>query len=128
MMLSEIATYLAGQSIGTVDTDLFVGFMPDSPESCVCLYEYAGKRPEWTHDKKKWMCPGLQVVGRGSVYATVRAKLQAIEDLLDGLTNTTIGSSFYRDIWTDQSVIPLGWDKGLLKLAQNYAIKVRKED
>jgi hypothetical protein len=128
MMLSEIATYLAGQSIGTVDTDLFVGFMPDAPESCVYLDEYAGSPPEWTADGKKLMNPGLQIVARGTVYSTTRAKLQAIEDLLDGITNTTIGASFYVSIWAGQSIIPMGWAKGLVKLAQNYRIKIRKED
>lgn len=128
MMLSEIAEYLEDEAVGTVDADLFVGFMPDSPASCVCLYEYGGSPPDWTGDLKKHMNPGLQVVGRGSVHATVRAKLQVIEDLLDGLVNTTIGSSFYVSIWAAQSVTPLGWDKGLVKLAQNYRIKVRKED
>jgi hypothetical protein len=128
MMLSEIAEYLEDEAIGTVDTDLFVGFMPDAPENCVYLDEYAGGPPEWTADGKKIMNPGLHVEARGNVYSTVRAKLQAIEDLLDGITNTTIGSTFYISIWTPQSIIPMGWDKGLVKLAQNYRIKVRKED
>jgi hypothetical protein len=128
MMLSEIATHLATGGIGTVDMDLFVAFMPDSPTSCVCLYEYAGSPPDWTQDGKKHMNPGLQVVARGTVHATARAKLQAIEDLIDGVVNTTIGTSFYVGIWAAQSVVPLGWDKGLVKLAQNYRIKVRKED
>jgi hypothetical protein len=128
MMLSEIAEYLEDEAIGTVDTDIFVGFMPDDPADCICLYEYAGSAPDWTGDGKKHMNPGLQVVGRGNVHATVRAKLQEIEDLLDGLVNTTIGTSFYVGIWAAQSIVPLGWDKNLVKLAQNYRIKVRKED
>jgi len=128
MMLSEMAVYLKDKGVGTVDTDIFVGFMPDSPESCVCLYEYAGKIPIWTHDGKKLMRPGLQVVARGSVYSTVRAKLQEIEDLLDGITNTTIGSTFYLSIWASQSVIPMGWEKNLVNVSQNYGVEHRKED
>jgi len=38
-MLMEIGAYLATKSIGTVGTDIFLGWMPDQPDNCIALFE-----------------------------------------------------------------------------------------
>ena len=91
-MLSEIGAYLATKSIGTVGTDIFLGLMPDQPDNCIALFEYAGSPPDlhWNGEY-----PGLQVRVRNKSYAQGRAKIGEIMTLLHGLHETTLSSTRY---------------------------------
>ncbi len=40
-MLEQISAYLEAQGIGTAD-DICIGLMPDQPDDCIALFEYAG--------------------------------------------------------------------------------------
>ncbi|HZK24134.1 MAG TPA: minor capsid protein [Oscillospiraceae bacterium] len=86
-MLTEISTYLKNQ-----DTDIFLGLMPDQPDNCVALFEYAGSPPDlhWNGEY-----PGLQVRVRDKSYAAGRAKIGHIMRVLHGLTETVLGSTRY---------------------------------
>jgi len=121
MMLKEIRDYLAT----AITSDSFsYGYMPDEPISVVTLYEYAGKPPEFTHDGKKLGHPGLQVIARGSDYKLVRERLEAIEAILNAVVNQSIGGTVYQRIFALQSAFPVpGWEKGHVRLAQNYGIE-----
>ena len=81
-MLTEIGAYLATENVGTVGTDIFLGLMPDQPDNCVSLFEYAGSPPDlhWAGEY-----PGLQVRVRSVSYPAGRAKIGEIVDLLHGL-------------------------------------------
>ena len=87
-MLSEIGAYLATKSIGTVGTDIFLGLMPDQPDNCVTLFEYAGSPPDlhWNGEY-----PGLQVRVRNKSYAAARTKIGEIMTALHGLYEQTLG-------------------------------------
>lgn len=81
-MLTEISAYLATQDIGTVGTDIFLGLLPDQPDNCIALFEYAGSPPDlhWNGEY-----PGLQVRVRGTSYAAARAKIGDVMGALHGL-------------------------------------------
>ncbi len=87
MMLKEIGTYLATKSIGTVGTDIFLGLMPDQPDNCIALFEYAGNPPDlhWNGEY-----PGLEVRVRNTSYAAARTKIREIMDELHGLYEQTL--------------------------------------
>ena len=87
MMLKEICAYLQSQGIGTLETDLFWGLMPDKPDSCIALFEYAGSPPDlhWNGEY-----PGLQVRVRNKSYADARTKIREIMDELHGLYEQTL--------------------------------------
>ena len=72
MMLNDIGTYLQYQGIGTLGADLFLGLMPDQPDNCIALFEYAGSPPDlhWNGEY-----PGLQVRVRNKSYAAARTKI-----------------------------------------------------
>ena len=81
MLLSEIAAYLALQpGLGAVGAYIRVGFMPDTPNSLLTVYEYGGAPPEGglgvTGIQYEW--PGVQIVCRGEPndYAGPRAKIE----------------------------------------------------
>ena len=86
-MLTEISAYLATQNVGTVGTDIFLGLMPDQPDNCVALFEYAGSPPDlhWNGEY-----PGLQVRVRNTSYAAARTKIGEIMTALHGLYEQTL--------------------------------------
>jgi hypothetical protein len=87
-MLSDIGTYLQSQGIGTLGADLFLGLMPDQPDNCIALFEYAGSPPDlhWNGEY-----PGLQVRVRGTSYEAARSKIGEIMTALHGLYEQTLG-------------------------------------
>ena len=87
-MLREIGAYLATKSIGTVGTNIFLGLMPDQPDNCIALFEYAGSPPDlhWNGEY-----PGLQVRVRNTSYAAARSKIGEIMTALHGLYEQTLG-------------------------------------
>ena len=91
-MLREIGAYLATKSIGTVGTDIFLGLMPDQPDNCIALFEYAGSPPDlhWNGEY-----PGLQVRVRNKSYAAARTKIGEAMTALHGLHETVLGGTRY---------------------------------
>jgi hypothetical protein len=91
-VLTEISAYLKGQGIGTPGTDIFLGLMPDQPDNCIALFEYAGSPPDlhWNGEY-----PGLQVRVRGTSYAAARTKIEQIRDLLHGLHDKKLSGTRY---------------------------------
>lgn len=91
-MLKEIGTYLATKSIGTVGTDIFLGLMPDQPDNCIALFEYAGSPPDlhWNGEY-----PGLQVRVRGTSYEAARTKIGEAMTALHGLHEQTLSGARY---------------------------------
>lgn len=45
--LTDLAERLEDEGVGTVGTDIFVGRMPDQPDSCVALTSYIGDPPRF---------------------------------------------------------------------------------
>lgn len=111
-ILDEIATYLAIKNIGTVDTDIFKGFMPDQPDNMVALFEYAGNPMELTMGTGDPTLerPGLQVRVRNTSYPTGRAKIEQVVDILHGLTEQVLGGKRYLLIRANQSPASMGLD------------------
>ena len=91
-MLKEIGAYLATQNVGTVGTDIFLGLMPDQPDNCTALFEYAGSPPDlhWNGEY-----PGLQVRVRNTSYAAARAKIGEIAKELHGLHEQMLSGTRY---------------------------------
>lgn len=92
MMLNEIGTYLQSQGTGTLGTDLFLGLMPDQPDNCIALFEYAGSPPDlhWNGEY-----PGLQVRVRNKSYAMARSKIGEVMEKLHGLHGQTLSGTRY---------------------------------
>ncbi|MDD3921343.1 MAG: minor capsid protein [Eubacteriales bacterium] len=123
MLLAEIGAYLAANGIGTVGTTIFYGQMPETPDVCVALFEYAGEPPESTHDRQHYEKPGLQVLVRGTSYATARTTIASIETLLHTLANTTLTGTKYLFVRAVQSPFIFDRDgQNRVTLAQNYIV------
>jgi len=92
VMLKEIGTFLQSQGIGTLGANLFLGLMPDQPDNCIALFEYAGSPPDlhWNGEY-----PGLQVRVRDKSYQAGKAKIEQIVRVLHGLHETVLGGTRY---------------------------------
>jgi hypothetical protein len=91
-MLSDIGNYLQAQGIGTLGTNIFLGLMPDEPDNCIALFEYAGSPPDlhWNGEY-----PGLQVRVRNKSYAAARTKIGEAMTALHGLHEQTLSGTRY---------------------------------
>lgn len=100
VMLRDIAQLLQTGGIGTLGADLFLGQLPDSPDNCVAVFEYAGGPPDlhWGGEY-----PGLQVLVRNKSYEAGRAKIEAAKNVLHGLAETKVNNHRYLLIRANQS-------------------------
>jgi len=91
-MLRDIGIFLQSQGIGTLGADLFLGLMPDQPDNCVVLFEYAGSPPDlhWPGEY-----PGLQVRVRNKSYKAARTKIGEVMTSLHGLHEIVLGGTRY---------------------------------
>ncbi len=91
----DIAEYLEDQLIGTVGTNIFVGRLPETPDTCIALYDYGGSPPDlcWEGDY-----PSLQVRVRDDDYLTGWTTANTIKTTLHNLTYQTIETHLYYHI------------------------------
>lgn len=129
MLLDEVSAYLAANGIGTVGTDIFLGFMPDKPDACVTLYETGGLEPYRAMRSAAGQPvaerPGLQVVCRNTTYeyVTARAKAKSVNALLDGLGDVTMTGTRYLWMAARQSPFLMGRDENTrVMIAQNFDV------
>lgn len=113
--LNSIADYLTTNSLGTQGTDLFINTMPDNTALVTTLSEYEGSFNETFGSGMAISVPSLQVRVRGAAedYATPRARIRAIQDLLLAVTNTTINGTTFLRIRPQSTVLNLGQDERL---------------
>jgi hypothetical protein len=91
-VLTEIGAYLATKNVGAVGADIFLGLMPDQPDNCIALFEYAGSPPD-LHWEGEY--PRLQVRVRDKSYAAARAKIGTVAALLHGLHEQVLSDTRY---------------------------------
>jgi len=77
----------------TIGTNLFLSKMPDTPDTCVCIYEYQGSAPLMTFGATAIQIdrPSVQISVRAARddYATARDLAQALRTLVSGIVNET---------------------------------------
>ena len=124
MLLEDIGQYLQSNAVGIVGTDIFYGYLPNSPDDCIVLFEYAGEPSEYAHDGSSVEKPGLQVRVRNVSYSSGRSKIDQIKNVLNLITNRVVGETFYLSIIANQSPIGLGRDtQGRSEFVINFSIK-----
>lgn len=88
MLIDDIAQHLHNQGIATLGTNLFKSYMPDGPDSAVCVIDTGGVAPERELDFKS---PTFQVYIRSTTYALGKAKLDSVRDVLHGKSMQNLG-------------------------------------
>lgn len=114
-MLEALAARLQSASVAVAGTDLFLGLMPNSPDECVALYEYAGAQPlEVLVDNSATLeRPSVQVMTRAgrNDYPAARALMVAVRDALTDITNETISGETFLRVSQISSINALGVDE-----------------
>lgn len=112
MLLEELASCLVTAGLGTLGTDLFLGYQPDTPDVCVSLHETGGLAPRYITNAP-WPSverPSVQVFVRDPLYLAARSRLSAIARTLNALTNTSVQGARYLSVRPLQAPISLGRD------------------
>lgn len=114
MMLEALASRLQSASVAVPGTDLFIGLMPNSPDVCVALYEYAGEQPlEVLRDNAATLeRPSVQVMVRASRndYPTGRSLIEVVRDNLTDITDVTIDGVRFLRVSQVSSINAVGTD------------------
>lgn len=129
-ILEAVGDYLQAQAQGTLGTNLFLAVMPESPDSCVCVFETAGFAPQFTMGPAAVAVdqPGLQVICRAvrGDYPAARDKADAIRLLLGALLDTTVSGVNIMRIAPEGAVLPMGEDEnGRPMVSVNFSCAVR---
>lgn len=99
MTLNEIGAYLQANGVGTVGTDIFLDRMPETPDTCIALFEYGGSPTHRTMNA----LPGtanaevvrIQILCRAATHVTARSKARSIFALLDHYDGTLSSVTYY---------------------------------
>lgn len=94
-VISDVAEYLEGQSLGTVGTDIFESYLPDSVNSCIGVFDTGGLQPDHDLPTKE---PTFQVLIRAISYSAGKTKLDSVRSALHKQANVTLfsgGTYFY---------------------------------
>lgn len=130
-ILESVGDYLVTNSLGALGTDLFLGTLPESPDTCVAIYENSGTPPSFTMGTGGIVIdyPMLQVICRAGRedYPTARDKAESIRDLLASVLEQSISGVHILRIEPMGSVNPLGIDPKYRPLISvNFRCLVRK--
>jgi len=114
-MLESLADRLQSASVATIATNLFIGLMPDDPDTCVALYEYAGSPPmEVLVDNTATLeRPSVQVITRAgrNDYPTAKTLIENVRDTLTDITDDTISGVRFLRVNQISSINALGVDE-----------------
>ena len=124
--LIDVATYLDAQlSTLTVGSNLFVGRMPESPDTCVTLFEYGGASPTDTLGGGLPVMenPRIQVMTRGATYAATETMARSVWTVLEAIQNSTLSGTRYQRMSAIQGPFPLERDtQDRIVFVQNYVV------
>lgn len=125
-LLDALATYIDAQTALTAATDLFKQFLPDSPDACVAIFEYAGLPPIHTFGANTQAIlerPKFQVICRNAAgeYDLARSQAETLYTLLEKLSDTSLSGTLYIRIEALHSPFALEPDaKGRTLVACSY--------
>ena len=91
-------------------TDLFIGFMPESPDFCVVVYDTGGSDPD---SGKTIYRPHVQVMVRGAVggYRAAGMLARSIQVYLKERHNETWNATWYVGVWGMGDVLFISHDE-----------------
>lgn len=123
-LVSDIATYLQTNGLGTVGTDIFYSYSPDIDGNVIAVLDTGGPMP--SVDIKELKNPTFQVFIRNSDYATGKANLDSVRSLLHQVIETTIGSTYFLNCFAQSEGGHLGRnERDQDEFSINFIAKIR---
>ena len=126
-LLDELGTYLEAQVASlTLGTNLFLGRLPDDPDTCVVLYEYGGDVPVYTMGSDAMPPverPRMQILTRAAGYSSARTLSLECWTAIEAILNESVSGTLYHRISANQSPFPLERDsQDRVLFAQNFRV------
>ncbi len=118
MILDDIADYLSSGGIGSVGTDIFKGYLPDTPDVVTVVFETEGLGAYHTMNADPGRAvaerPAVRVVCRSEMggYESARTMARSVFRLLEGLPTRDINGVDYKWGAARRSPYLFGRDKG----------------
>lgn len=132
-VLDDVVSALTNAGIGQITSDrddwfMYCGYLPESPDRAISIFEAAGPAPEETMAIEY---PSIQIRVRGARggddYQTVRAKMRAIFDLLHG-GDAGLGADYVYFYAAHSGALSLGRDENLRNhMATNFRVMRARE-
>lgn len=125
----QVLKYIEELGIGTYETDMFLGFMPESPDDCITFYDESAPNISESACLKVDML-GVQVTVRNSSYNTAEYKLNEIHKSLVGFGGQKLvsGGNDISYIIIETAPYSLGKDeKGLNQWTAHYNVRAMSE-
>lgn len=99
-VLADLGAYLQTEGVGTLGTDLFLSWMPDSPDVVVALFETPGIGPSYVQgqDDPAYEFFSVQVRVRGNPendYPSARTVAVSVDQALRKIANENVNGSYY---------------------------------
>lgn len=111
----------------TFASNLFIAKEPDSPDTCVTIFDTTGFAPMLTSNAaERYDYPGVQIRVRSRDYLEGWGLIKDINDLLHGRANEEWGNTMYTLIKCAGEPAAVGWDeKDRCVFSVNYNIQRR---
>ena len=125
MLISEVATYLAAEGLGTVGTNIFYSHLPDNTDECLVVLDTGGVNPDIYIPTKS---PTFQIIIRSATYTLGKAKLDSVRSALHNFYNDYLvsGQTYFYSINALSEGGHLGRnDRGLDEFSINFICKTR---
>jgi hypothetical protein len=115
-ILEAVGTYIDNNNATlALGTNLFLAKMPDTPDVCVCVYEYQGVAPIETFGNKAIEIdrPSVQIAVRAGRddYPAARDLADTLRTLVAGMTNVSVGGVTVMRVSSSGGFYPLGADQ-----------------
>lgn len=91
-MIADIAQHLQTNGVGTVGTDIFISYLPDTEDEAIAVLDTGGVEPDI--DLTQLKSPTMQIMIRSNTYTAGKSKLDSIRSILHGVIEAQVGSTY----------------------------------
>lgn len=113
-LLDALGDKLVTDGVGTLATNIFLGYMPDSPDTAVAVYESRGNGPEHVFGASVVSVerPQIRVIARAprNDYPSAKTKILAVRTSLGAIRNQTISGIGFLCVEATSEPYPLRAD------------------
>ena len=108
--VEDLAVYIESNTALTQGTDLFINFMPDSPDEVVGLYSTAGRSDGGQlmggDGKNTFEVVGIEILSRAGAhdFPTANTNAEAVRDAIQQIVNETVNGTYYLRVQEDFTI------------------------
>lgn len=124
-ILDQLADYLSNQGLGTAGVDIFTGYLPQSPDSCLAIIDTGGPVQDIDIPLKDIT---FQVIVRDTNYTDGRTAMDSVRDALHQKRGFKVydGEDYFYFIYANSAGGHIGRDEnGRDEFSINFRARLR---